>query len=106
MHQIGGDWCYTEEDCLNRSKTELGSSKYWPTVVPLGGLFSDNETVSGEFYNWNVVALLYCDGGSFSGFRCDTYNNGVWDIKSYSLFCREDLVVIEDTTLYFRLVCQ
>ena len=80
MHQIGGGWCYTEEDCLNRSKTELGSSKYWPTVVPLGGLFSDNKTVNGEFYNWNVVALIYCDGGSFSGFRCDTYDNGVWDI--------------------------
>ena len=68
LHQEGGGWCNTTEDCLSRSKTRLGSSKDWSPIILLGGIFSDNETVNGEFYNWNVVFLGYCDGGSFSGY--------------------------------------
>lgn len=68
VHQEGGDWCTTPEDCLERSKTFLGTSTVWETSVELGGIFSDDETVNGEFYNWNVVYLGYCDGSSFSGY--------------------------------------
>ena len=68
LHQEGGGWCNTTSNCLARSKTWLGSSLNWPSVISLGGIFSDNQTVNGEFYNWNVVFLGYCDGGSFSGY--------------------------------------
>ena len=69
LHQEGGGWCYSTEDCLERSKTALGSSSYWKNTIDIGGIFSDLETVNGEFYNWNVVYMGYCDGGSFSGYR-------------------------------------
>ena len=68
IHQGGGGWCASNDECLQRSRTELGSSKLWPASFPLGGIFSDNKTVNGEFYNWNVVYLGYCDGSSFSSF--------------------------------------
>lgn len=69
LHQEGGGWCHSIENCLNRSKTALGSSKYWNSTIELGGIFSDQETVNGQFYNWNVIYLGYCDGGSFAGYR-------------------------------------
>ena len=69
VHQGGGRWCNTTDDCFSRSKTALGSSTLWPRSLSLNGIFSDEESVNGEFYNWNVVYLGYCDGGSFSGYR-------------------------------------
>ena len=69
LHQEGGGWCQTAENCLNRSKTDLGSSLNWTSSIYLGGIFSEEEKVNGQFYNWNVVYLGYCDGGSFSGYR-------------------------------------
>ena len=68
LHQEGGAWCNTTADCLERSRGVLGSSSYWNSSVDIGGIFSDDEAVNGEFYNWNVVYLGYCDGGSFAGY--------------------------------------
>ena len=67
LHQEGGAWCYTLEDCLDRSKTALGTSTVWKSTASIGGIFSDSEEINGEFYNWNVIYLMYCDGASFSG---------------------------------------
>ena len=69
LHQGGGGWCNTSHTCLARSKTPLGTSTLWNGTVDIGGIFSDNGTVNGEFHNWNVIYLMYCDGGSFSGYR-------------------------------------
>ena len=66
---MGGGWCNTSQDCLSRSKTVLGTSTLWKSSIDLGGIFSNLEMVNGEFYNWNVVYMGYCDGGSFSGYR-------------------------------------
>ena len=69
LHQGGGGWCDTAADCLERSRGVFGSSSYWNSSVDIvGGIFSDDEAVNGEFYNWNVVYLGYCDGGSFAGY--------------------------------------
>jgi len=63
----GGGWCYDEDECVARSKTPLGSSKFWgPTAVGTGFL-SDNQTENPDFYNWNVAYIKYCDGASFTG---------------------------------------
>ena len=70
IHQGGGGWCYSDQDCLERSKTWFGSSVPWNKSVEIGGIFSDDEKVNGQFFNWNVAYLMYCDGGSFSGYRC------------------------------------
>ena len=63
----GGGWCGNETDCYERSMTYLGSNKLWSPMVTNGGLLSDNLTVNPDFYNWNMVYLMYCDGASFAG---------------------------------------
>ena len=67
IHFQGGGWCYGEEECVERSKTALGSSKSWAKTAAFGGLLSPDPLVNPDFYNWNVAFLNYCDGASFSG---------------------------------------
>lgn len=67
LHQQGGGWCYNEKECVERSKTPLGSSTSWPKTASFAGLLSPNGTVNPDFYDWNVAYLKYCDGASFSG---------------------------------------
>ena len=67
LHLGGGGWCVNKTDCYERSMMWLGSSKSWPSSVAIGGFLSDNSTVNPDFYNWNVVYVMYCDGASFAG---------------------------------------
>lgn len=69
VHFIGGGWCQTTEECYERSFTSSGSSSPWSDGQVLHGLLSDDETLNPDFYNWNAVSVIYCDGGSFSGNR-------------------------------------
>lgn len=62
-----GGWCSTPQTCLLRSQSRLGSSLYFSTDIPFGGLLSPDETANPSFFNWNAVFLLYCDGSSFTG---------------------------------------
>ncbi|KAJ8527576.1 hypothetical protein K7X08_015027 [Anisodus acutangulus] len=62
----GGAWCRNITDCLNRSKTDLGSSKLMMPFIFLG-IFSKSKSENPDFYNWNKVFVRYCDGGSFTG---------------------------------------
>eukprot|EP00039_Didymoeca_costata_P021555 m.2485 g.2485 ORF g.2485 m.2485 type:complete len:427 (+) comp2528_c0_seq2:42-1322(+) len=68
LHFKGAGWCYDEEDCVQRSQMQFGSSKYWPTNTSgwNGGILSPNDEQFGMF---NKVVLLYCDGASFTGDR-------------------------------------
>ena len=34
----GGGWCYDEEDCAQRAKTSLGSSKYFTKTFAFSGI--------------------------------------------------------------------
>ena len=63
----GGGGCYNEDECVARSKTRLGSSKNWPSMIDLNGFLSDNSTTNPDFYDWNVAFIAYCDGASFAG---------------------------------------
>ena len=68
IHHQGGGWCESYDDCLDRSKGRLGSSKgYGPTNGMGGGYFSPLPSENPMMYSWNSVFLAYCDGGSFSG---------------------------------------
>eukprot|EP01102_Stenamoeba_stenopodia_P020799 TRINITY_DN823_c0_g1_i2.p1 TRINITY_DN823_c0_g1~~TRINITY_DN823_c0_g1_i2.p1 ORF type:complete len:355 (+),score=96.32 TRINITY_DN823_c0_g1_i2:357-1421(+) len=68
---MGGGWCYTDDDCVQRASSLLGStsSTYWPANMSDAtlGLLSSNPTINPDFYNWNMAYFIYCDGGSFSG---------------------------------------
>jgi hypothetical protein len=83
VHFEGGGWCYNEDQCVDRSKTTLGSSKGYGPTMSVSGLFSNDPAVNPDFYNWTFVYLKYCDGASFSG---DVAQPLVW----------------KGTTLYFR----
>lgn len=62
----GGGWCYDEALCHARSKTSLGSSKYWPKSA---GCSCMNAKEDGEMDDCNCLYMPYGDGASFSGFR-------------------------------------
>lgn len=67
MYLEGGGYCADLEDCFQRSKTYLGSSTQWPLSMELNGFLSDNSAVNPDFYNWNIVKVMYCDGMVYSG---------------------------------------
>ncbi|XP_033741599.1 pectin acetylesterase 5-like [Pecten maximus] len=64
-----GAWCSTPAECYNRSFTALGSSVIAPIFFPFTGILSASEEENPDFYRWNMVNVLYCDGGSFLGNR-------------------------------------
>ena len=56
------------DDCLGRSKTQLGSSSSYPATASLGGGYFDSDCKSNPLMcTWNKVMMRYCDGASFSG---------------------------------------
>ena len=69
VHMEGGGVCSTEQDCADRSKSKLGSSKNWEKTATFDGFLSDKNDTNTGFYNWNVAFLMYCDGSSFAGYR-------------------------------------
>ena len=66
----GGGWCNTEEECIARANTTLGSSKDWPKAR---GCSCKNIQLNGDGNvldpNCHCLYLPYCDGASFSGYR-------------------------------------
>ncbi|OIT28141.1 PREDICTED: pectin acetylesterase 7-like isoform X2 [Nicotiana attenuata] len=66
VHLSGGAWCTTVEECLNRSKSDFGSSNYMKPWW-FQGIYSKTRSVNPDFYNWNKVFVRYCDGGAFTG---------------------------------------
>ena len=62
-----GGWCYKEEDCLERSRTNLGSSRGLAATISPGGILSGSAKENPDFGTWNRVVLVYCDGASFAG---------------------------------------
>ena len=70
---VGGGFCAgptTEavvEDCYQRSKTDLGSSKnYQSEIISPGGYLSTDPSIS-KFANWTKVVIMYCDGAQHQG---------------------------------------
>jgi hypothetical protein len=75
LYQEGGGFCTDLDDCLKRSRTDLGSSleKYgWHSEVDLDrpsdySGFHRDPTLNPLLHSWNHVYLPYCDGAYFSG---------------------------------------
>mmetsp|Transcript_54580 Transcript_54580/g.84864 ORF Transcript_54580/g.84864 Transcript_54580/m.84864 type:complete len:477 (+) Transcript_54580:33-1463(+) len=65
LHLQGGAECVTEEECIARTFTHLGSSKNWSSNANLGHLLL-NESNS-NFGSWNAVVFLYCSGDVWTG---------------------------------------
>jgi hypothetical protein len=85
IHYQGGGWCESPSDCAGRSRTHLGSSRGYEAGhltgriqnhgrgCPSGGYFSTLEGTNPLMWNWNVVYLFYCGGGSWTGSRSSPY---------------------------------
>lgn len=68
IHQQGGGWCSSDDDCLSRSKGALGSTKgLKPTETIDGGYFSSDPAVNPLMWNFSKIFLPYTDGGSQTG---------------------------------------
>ncbi|CAI5490251.1 unnamed protein product [Closterium sp. Naga37s-1] len=74
----GGAWCVTPADCAARAGTRLGSSKSFPANPahyaaqlrpPFEGILSGSAQQNPALYQWNLVRLIYCDGGGYAGTR-------------------------------------
>uniref|UniRef100_A0A0E0JS20 Pectin acetylesterase n=1 Tax=Oryza punctata TaxID=4537 RepID=A0A0E0JS20_ORYPU len=62
----GGAWCNSIESCSRRKMGVYGSSKFMK-AAEFNGILSNDKQLNSDFYNWNKVAIRYCDGASFSG---------------------------------------
>ena len=70
IHFNGGAWCFDANACIERSHGSLGSTKKLPKSPPIiQGINSPSPTVNPDFYDWNLVWVVYCDGASFTGNR-------------------------------------
>ena len=72
IYHQGGGWCQTVEECAQRAKTQLGSSKtYKPTMDLLTTqthVFHERNTSTNPLMSdWTFVWMPYCDGGSWAG---------------------------------------
>ncbi|GJP53209.1 hypothetical protein CLOM_g12391 [Closterium sp. NIES-68] len=68
----GGGWCFSVKQCLVRSRTLLGSSRFYNQTgdnIDLNGIASSDIKVNPGFHNWNFVIFKYCDGAAFAGNR-------------------------------------
>lgn len=63
----GGGWCNNIRTCKFRKTTRHGSSNFMAKQIPFTGIMSNKREENPDFYNWNRVKILYCDGASFSG---------------------------------------
>ncbi|EGD76876.1 hypothetical protein PTSG_08223 [Salpingoeca rosetta] len=83
----GGGWCYTEAECAQRAKTQLGSStQLGKTFNYKGGYLAPDSTVNPVFSGFNRVLLWYCDGASFSGNRAQpvVHNNQTLHYRGFA----------------------
>ncbi|XP_057786884.1 pectin acetylesterase 8-like isoform X2 [Salvia miltiorrhiza] len=68
VYMEGGGWCVSQQDCLNRSRTYLGSSQPQYTDqrgVSFTGILDSYTEFNPYFYNWHKVYIHYCDGSVY-----------------------------------------
>ncbi|CAH9134329.1 unnamed protein product [Cuscuta epithymum] len=61
----GGGWCKNVSDCEDYINTKGVGSPAKP--MPFNAILSSNKENNPEFFDWNKVAIRYCDASSFTG---------------------------------------
>ena len=69
LYLMGGGWCSDTRECSRTASTRLGSTSRQPSQTSFHGILSSDSEDNQDFYNWNAVHFVYCDGGSFAGDR-------------------------------------
>lgn len=86
----GGGWCAGRDkdsflsDCVERSKTNLGSSDFWGREVENDGSFlggDPNQNIN--FFDWHRFDFPYCDGSGHQGHVSEPI-----EVQGKSLFFR------------------
>ena len=86
FHFQGGGWCYNEEECyeaaVNNAPWPPSSTKALPEMMSYPredvdgmGYLNYQKEKNPLLYNWNIVFVIYCDGGSFAS-DSETLVNG------------------------------
>jgi len=70
IHLKGGGWCHSPEDCATWVSTgyQAGSDNL-PYNFTGKGIMSVNPIKNPNYFNWNIVYVDYCDGGSYVGYK-------------------------------------
>lgn len=86
----GGGFCSDVEDCLRRSRTNLGSSSEihgWKSQLAMDGVdedphmgFSRDVKDNPLMHNWNYVFVIYCDGAYYAGNNMTATMTGVFGL--------------------------
>eukprot|EP00753_Platysulcus_tardus_P000836 PLAT10740.1.p1 GENE.PLAT10740.1~~PLAT10740.1.p1 ORF type:complete len:394 (+),score=163.45 PLAT10740.1:34-1215(+) len=63
----GGGACSHQSTCQARSKTALGSSKYWNSTMTMIRMQNGSTTANPKFARWNQVFIPYCTGDVHGG---------------------------------------
>ena len=74
----GGGWCYNLENCHLRSFNDFGSSRHYPTCLPLTEMkyyISSDPVRNPLMWNWNIIRVKYCDATSYAGDTIIYHNN-------------------------------
>lgn len=64
-------YCSDTASCYERTFTRYGTSgrDFYPAEGRFFGILGSDPAVNPDFYNWNHVDLISCDGGNFLGDR-------------------------------------
>jgi len=90
FHFLGGGMCMSDEECLLRTQTLVGSSTVWPDEYSYGGPISEDPEYNPDFYDWNHVFFVYCDGASFSGNKTDPV-----EVGGKTIYYRGNRILVE-----------
>lgn len=106
INMWGGGWCAGRDkdsfysDCLDRSKTVLGSSKDWNRKFFWEGTFLGGDPKQNiNFYNWHRFDLPYCDGSGHQGHITEPVK-----VKNETLYFRGHLNTIEAFLFVFDTI--
>eukprot|EP00041_Stephanoeca_diplocostata_P012092 m.201831 g.201831 ORF g.201831 m.201831 type:complete len:428 (+) comp18805_c0_seq1:294-1577(+) len=88
----GGGICENLDDCIQRSKGELGSSKsYDPTRQASRGMLQNNDD-NPDFRYWNKIFVPYCSGDVWAGGDA-VASNPFPDTSSWTGFFQGHMIV-------------
>ena len=67
----GGGLCIEAIDCIQRTRSGLGSSKHWSATHEDSSNVLSTDATYNPFSTWNHVYLPYCSGDTWAGARVD-----------------------------------
>lgn len=99
VHLKGGGWCLSDKDCADWVRRGYQSGTDDLAFNMTGkGIMAVNPTKNPEFFNWNMVYVWYCDGGSYTGYKQNTIENNGTEFYVRGTYVLESVIqtLLED----------